>query len=796
FALAVCFWPVLVGSRAIWFRDVFDFSLPIAQGLGAAWRGGEMGLWQPGLGMGYPILAEPAAMALYPPGALLAVYPTPWLLGLLVVLHLGLAGTGTFALLLAWRSGRSAAAFGAAVMVFCGVALGSTTLASLTRTISWLPWALLGFERFLSSGRARPLAGGSAALAMLALSSDHAALAMAVVLVSTLPWWRPQQASLRWTRVLAGQVLFLVLALGLAAAALLPAVEFTWLGGWNRLQSAESASASPGPLDLLNLLVARPYQDPQSVYFLGGFRDWLVPLHLDLYVGIGVLVLALAALGGCQTRWQSPDGDSEGPDHVWRLGWLAGGCLVASTLPRWAGGSLLAGQPMLASCCGRLVVPAMLALAALATFGLERLWSGRRRAWWVLGIGSALLGVSMVLMLTSLFGHGTELLQAYLMSSVRDLGGGTERLLENLRDAVIRNVERVCSLAVALAVTAWAALSGRLSGRTAAVFVGLLALGDLVFNTQRGLATVELDSVPSGSRTAGAIGRATAGTPRARFLAYPLNELVLSSEETALVRAGHANDLLTGCRGLAFGLKSTIDFAFPGNAAQMNLTGIFREAPGRAARDRLAGRLGAAVAVSCEGLGNATGSGPVVVEAGPVVARRILDVGSRVFIAPRAVAAAPGSKLPSAAALEHLTSEAVYEPVDGQAETLVPRRVRRCDLVTHGRDHLVVDFDLEGAGLLVVLESWSTGWRARVDGVERPVVRVAGLIRGVEVCEGERRVELSFEPLSVRLGLALSGLTLLLVLALGLRGGCGPPAPAPDFEPVAPAPVPADTLPE
>ncbi len=770
-ALGASFWPVLVGTRAMWFRDLFELTLPIANALGAAWRAGELGLWQPGLAMGYPLLAEPAAMTLYPPGFLLAWHPVPWMLGLFAAAHLGLAASGAFLLLRAWGLGRPAAAFGGAVLMFGGVTIGSTSLASATRVLAWLPWVLLGVERFLASGSSRPLAGGAVALALMALSTDHASVILASGLALALPWFRPCAAGLSAGRVAAGLGLCLVLAFGLAAMAILPAIEFGALGGWNRLASSEAYSPPPGPLDLLNLFVPRPFQDPQSPYFLGGFRDWRLPSHVDLYLGIGVLALALAGMAGGSRRGTPSDAQVPAAtgERSGRLGGLAVGGLLLSVLPACGGEAWVASHPELAGFAARLVLPVVLALAMLAAQGLERIASGQRRALLLGAVGAALLACLTTVVLAGFFGHGTELLRAYLLSPAVGLAEGVDGLLLNLRVAAIRHIERVWAFSLALLALAWAGFRGRLSGRAVAVALGLLTLGDLAFNTHHSLATVETGSVPAGSRTAGAIAEATAGTPRARYLTYPLNETVVSSEENALVKSRLANDAAAGSRGLLFGLQGLLDFSVPSSPAHLALAGIFREADGREARDRLAGDLGAAAAVSAEGMGNATGSGPVLIAAGPVVARGIPRVAPRAFIAPRAVPATPGTTLPTAAALAGLRTEAVYE-VPGGGAPLVPARAGGCRVVSHGWDRVEVEFELEGAGLLVLLDSWSTGWKARVDGSERPVARVAGLFRGVAVNGGEHRLVLTFEPVSFRLGLALGLLSLGLLLVVVLRG--------------------------
>jgi hypothetical protein len=71
---------------------------------------------------------------------------------------------------------------------------------------------------------------------------------------------------------------------------------------------------------------------------------------------------------------------------------------------------------------------------------------------------------------------------------------------------------------------------------------------------------------------------------------------------------------------------------------------------------------------------------------------------------------------------------------------------------------------LDRPALLVVANSWYDGWRARVDGAEAPVERVNAVLQGVYLAPGPHVVRLSFEPSSVRLGLALA------VAALAVAG--------------------------
>jgi uncharacterized membrane protein YfhO len=91
---------------------------------------------------------------------------------------------------------------------------------------------------------------------------------------------------------------------------------------------------------------------------------------------------------------------------------------------------------------------------------------------------------------------------------------------------------------------------------------------------------------------------------------------------------------------------------------------------------------------------------------------------------------------------------------------------------------VTIDFEVTGRGLLVLLDSWYPGWKARVDGQERPIYQVDGLFRGVEVADGERRLEITYEPWPFRVGAAVSLLGLLLTLG-AMVWPASKPRPAP-----------------
>lgn len=73
--------------------------------------------------------------------------------------------------------------------------------------------------------------------------------------------------------------------------------------------------------------------------------------------------------------------------------------------------------------------------------------------------------------------------------------------------------------------------------------------------------------------------------------------------------------------------------------------------------------------------------------------------------------------------------------------------------------------DAEGSGLLVLSEIEYPGWRVLVDGKPEEILRVANLFRGVIIPTGRHEVEFSFNPVSIRIGTALSIMGWLAIMS-------------------------------
>ena len=86
-------------------------------------------------------------------------------------------------------------------------------------------------------------------------------------------------------------------------------------------------------------------------------------------------------------------------------------------------------------------------------------------------------------------------------------------------------------------------------------------------------------------------------------------------------------------------------------------------------------------------------------------------------------------------------------------------------LLEEHADRVVLEADLDRPGLVVLLDGYDPGWKARVDGQEAPVRRANLAFRAVPVPPGKHRIEMVYRPRGLGLGL---GVTALSLIALAL----------------------------
>jgi hypothetical protein len=361
-----------------YFRDLSSQYLPDYVFLERALGDGVWPLWNPYVDGGAPFLA-----AYLPDLLLVGVLGARAALRLGPPLHVFLAAWGASRLARERGAGPWAQWLAGAGYAASGVVLSSVSLLQLLQAAAWAPWVLAAVLR-LARGDDRRSGWSVVSLAVLC-ALQISTLAVEIVLQTAVaalllfPWNATTRRSLPPLAGSAGLALLLSAPAWMGVMALLE--------GSRRAQgfpSSEAFAWSASPLVLLEAVVPRFFGSVHTFsdlgfwgqpYYSGGF-----PYLPSLYVGLGVLILAVQASLKDRAWWMAVVGVAMAAGEHGPLAWLWSHVSLLRTPVKWF---------WLAS----------LALPLLAAAGLDRARHAPLRARAAGGVlGSlALLAVSAVL---------------------------------------------------------------------------------------------------------------------------------------------------------------------------------------------------------------------------------------------------------------------------------------------------------------------------------------------------------------------------------------------------------------
>jgi hypothetical protein len=98
------------------------------------------------------------------------------------------------------------------------------------------------------------------------------------------------------------------------------------------------------------------------------------------------------------------------------------------------------------------------------------------------------------------------------------------------------------------------------------------------------------------------------------------------------------------------------------------------------------------------------------------------------------------------------------------------RRMAEPEFTRTGPNSFTVSSPAAGPGWVVISQNWFPGWRATVNGTERPVIRVDGALMAVEIA-GPSRIDFAYRPRwwAWSLALALAAALSLVIAAVWAR---------------------------
>lgn len=716
-AVAVFFWPAAALEGAFFVQDVMVQNHPFRDFFARALREGQLPLWNAAINCGFPLFAEGQAGPLYPPNVILALLLPTWAaLNWNIVLHLWLAGAGMYALVRAFGAVRPAALCAGLCYALSGYMVVRAMSPNFIDVCAWLPLLFWLVDRILRRRHFFYALLFALVICLQLLAGHPQAALYGAVAVAGYWLYRSWVQGAGWVAwlALAGA---LVLGAALAAVQLGPTAELVQLSNRGAgLSWASFVAMSLPPERLATLLWPNLFGN--SAHGTYGSREVGFFIQLCAYVGVVPLFLAWAALR------ERPDG------QVGFFAVLALAGLVLALGKYTAIFSFFYEIPgfSLFRIPTRFLLWFAVGASVLCGLGLDQVLRHQRPRpanGWLLAI---VLGAASAGLLWA--------------SEIALLGDGSEptRYIHHLRGDSLR-------LLGALIMGAY--LLGRRARRAAAwaapvaIFAELYSFGADFNGTIEPAAYTE---TPATARTILA-DHAAAEPPRIVGLVTERNSPFDWHGGWAydLESYRRYNETLRMYSGGLYGVAN----ALPG----WSPLHLYRHGEFARGYPAFAALAGVEYAVRY-GRG-----GDLDVQRLPAALPRAYVVGQF------HLATSPQAGLRYMARGFPMRREVVLEKAP--AASVGPGGPAR--IVRYEDEEVAVALADSAGGILVLSDTYYPGWRAFVDGRERPILRANHVFRAVVVPAGAQEVVFSYEPDSFRYGLLVSALA--LALWLGLAGG-------------------------
>jgi hypothetical protein len=717
---------------------------------------GQLPLWNPSILGGMPVVAAAPWLGLfYPPYVLFYVVNTLKALGYVTFLHLGLAGAFTYLYLRGIRVRRLAAMVGAASFGLGGYLLGNLTWLPRVSTVIWTPLILLSVENCVVRGRRLYALLGAVAVAMCTLAGNTA-VTVYVLLISglyalfRLAWtWR--QKGGRFIVEGAGSMgILLCLGFFLSAVQLVPTAEAAQYASRVQLPYEERIEGGRSPIALATALIPDVFGNPvDRSWGRNEFAKNIPGTYGETSLYIGIAPLFLAAWAVARRR----DGFTA---------FYAGVALLALLifldtplfrllyeLPLFRIGRQIEAKAMWG------FATSVLAALGLATL-LDRPPLLERRALWCASIGLLVAAMAIVVGLA---------VAAPLLGV--DEGSSTTGLAADWYRYNVGNFLRLSLLAAACGGVLVLWTRGLLRSTALALLVLGIALADLTFfgwklNPSRAAQDLypEMESVrflqadesiyrtirgplsrkvfPPNSLAVYGITDVQGYSPV--LIDYYVEFLELIEDDMASARTVHSlkyADSTTSPLLDLLNAKYVITIADPGE----EMTTLGRSDPN---------------------LGLVYDGEVKIYENEDALARAFFVPGYVVVGDPAEALAVLGSSGfdPRASVILEKEPAPLTSPGDAQPG------LSQVEVAEYTPNKVVVQVNLSADGFLVLSDLYYEGWRAFVDGVEHEVYRADYALRAVQLEAGEHQIEFAFDPMSFRIGLMVSVVSVLVLVAL------------------------------
>jgi len=187
--ITAVFGDVLVLGRSSYFRDLTRYYYPTKKIIRDIVLAGDFPSWNPSLGGGQPLAANPEYEIFYPPQWLILLPSYDLGYRLHILFHIYLAALSMYALLRAGTLRPPSALFGAIAFVLGGILLSTVNLLPHLFSLSWLPLSALLVLRLIRQPTLRRFAAAALSVSMVILAGEPVTIAQVSLLLFGFVLW-------------------------------------------------------------------------------------------------------------------------------------------------------------------------------------------------------------------------------------------------------------------------------------------------------------------------------------------------------------------------------------------------------------------------------------------------------------------------------------------------------------------------------------------------------------------------------------------------------------------------------
>jgi hypothetical protein len=306
---------IAFAAKIPFFRDLVTYFYPIKFSVAEAFKAGELPLWDRHMATGFPIMAGFQSAVFYPPSAayyVLTFFPA---IRFTFIFHYALAATGSYVLFRSWKLSVHVSLIGAILFTFGGTAVSLSNLLNHFQSAVWLPWVIYFWERAVRTAGWKNISIFSIVALCQLLAGSPEIFLLSIGLVALDTFRLACDERLRGIfEILAISLGSACIVVGLGMLQLLPTAELVMQSRRDQaIHMAEALSWSLQPSSLIGLLLPTLEADASLTAGIRLLFAHGVPFLLSHYIGvIGILGLSgwfraasmkeravvLAALGG------------------------------------------------------------------------------------------------------------------------------------------------------------------------------------------------------------------------------------------------------------------------------------------------------------------------------------------------------------------------------------------------------------------------------------------------------------------------------------------------------------------